>query len=507
MLSQQEYVDTKWKLKNVPSSITGQTRQNYRQMLKKKLKEHKYASMYPPFEPLPHFIYHINHITPDVILNQIIQMATTSNLFTLDTESINIYKSKNKPVLIQIQVLLPHNSSVVLIFEMMHLPPEHAFSFTLIKKIFEIILNHNKTIYIWGKIQELISFTIYTLFSETQCYLPNVKNLQDIFKQEWQQTHPHVPSNELVNKCLCEECINISPSNPWGLQDAIAFQLHEWLDKRHSTSSFHIGLDTNLFPMNEREQQHRHQLTRYAADDCLSMQRILISLNLIQLNYYNSSTRTVTTSISSTISNNHHINIEVRCMSDEDDLPIIQQSIHETNTFISNDKSSPTNNETGIQQSTKVTSTTSTSNKETNNDQTNKLELNSNHFSNNHHQQINVLSKEERKRIHNRTCTKKQRKKNFQHEIIIRNIDRRFPIKKIKKILRQRSIEFSGVNTSKSSRPDRKHLYIGIKNKHLLSEYEQQIKYLFTTAHYNQLNRSSYTDDRYIHRRHQHRTK
>ncbi|CAF0862564.1 unnamed protein product [Rotaria sordida] len=67
-------------------------------------------------------------------------------------------------------------------------------------------------------------------------------------------------------------------------------------------------------------------------------------------------------------------------------------------------------------------------------------------------------------------------------------------------ILRQNSLAFSAVNTSKLSRTNRRTLYIGIKYKHLLSEYEQQIKYLFTTEHYKQFkrfNRSSCKDDRH----------
>ncbi|CAF1350629.1 unnamed protein product [Rotaria sordida] len=262
-------------------------------------------------------------------------MATSSNLFTLDIESIKNFKQTNKSVLVQIQIFLPHNSSAILIFEMCRLPSEHTTQFTLMNKFFEILFNDKNTIYIWGEIKELILFTNYKLFSEAQCHLANIQNLQNIFKTEWQKLHPHILSNKSSNEL------------------------------------------SNDLP-------------------------------------------------------NEFTNIIIK-------------------------------------------------------------------------KKINELSREERKRIHNRSYTLKQRKKLYQHEIIIHYIDHRFTITNIKMILRQNSVAFSAVNTSISSRTNRRTLYIGTKHKHLLSEYKQQIKYLFTTEHYKQFkrfNRSSCKDDR---RSHHHR--
>ncbi|CAF3648299.1 unnamed protein product [Rotaria sordida] len=350
-------------------------------------------------------------------------MATSSNLFTLDIESIKNFKQTNKSVLVQIQIFLPHNSSAILIFEMCRLPSEHTTQFTLMNKFFEILFNDKNTIYIWGEIKELILFTNYKLFSEAQCHLANIQNLQNIFKTEWQKLHPHILSNKSSNELsndLPNEFTNVYVKN-------------EWVDKRPSASSFDIGLDTNLFHMNELEQQYRNQLTTYAANDYLSMQRILIN-----------------------------------------DLFTIQTTVNKSNAFILNHELLSEDIQIIIKK------------------------------------KINELSREERKRIHNRSYTLKQRKKLYQHEIIIHYIDHRFTITNIKTILRQNSVAFSAVNTSTSSRTNRRTLYIGTKHKHLLSEYEQQIKYLFTTEHYKQFkrfNRSSYKDDRHSHHhRDTHRT-
>jgi hypothetical protein len=129
----------------------------------KSLKEHIYASKYEHFEPFPHFIYYINQTTCEPTLNQIVQTATTSNtfyIFILGTGSVNIYKKENKLALIQIKILLPHNSSMVLIFQMCHLLRQYQLTFKLIQNLFGITLNHDKKIYIWGKITELSTFII-----------------------------------------------------------------------------------------------------------------------------------------------------------------------------------------------------------------------------------------------------------------------------------------------------------------------------------------------------------
>ena len=183
MLSEKEYQDTLWKLDNIPSTITGKQRRNLRVAFRKKLKEHQYASKYESFQPLPYTYYYINRTTPDITLHQIIQIVQTTSNFTLDTESVNIYKQGNKPVLVQVQMLLEHNSSIVLILEMCHLPHKHELTFKLIQDFFNIIFNNDKTIYIWGIKDELLPFTVYDLFSYEQINRFTFINLKEKFKE------------------------------------------------------------------------------------------------------------------------------------------------------------------------------------------------------------------------------------------------------------------------------------------------------------------------------------
>lgn len=177
---------------------------------------------------------------------------------------------------------------------MCHLLRATEHKFLLIKQIFKIILNDDKINYMWDDSGELVPLSTYELFNNDQLALLNIINFQLIFQEACQKNHPHqtitTPSSDLSNECLCEQCIGLSPSNPWRLQNAVAFQLHEWLDKRLTRSTFYVGLHPELWHMNDREQEYRKQLVTYASYDCLAIQHLLIQHELIQ-----SSKKTTTT--------------------------------------------------------------------------------------------------------------------------------------------------------------------------------------------------------------------
>ncbi|CAF5005003.1 unnamed protein product [Rotaria sp. Silwood1] len=442
MLSQREYEKLKWQLKNIPSTIKGRPRQNLRTTLRKKIHEHELASTYPTFTPSNFQQFFINFQTTDLTLLHLIEACAASTNFILDTESVGIYRGPNKPALIQIQIILPTSISYVLIIEVCHLPPIHETTFQLIKQFFTTLFSSGKTIYIWGEIDELNDFTTTGLFTLDQIKLSNNNNFQDEFKDYWTKKHPHQTrsqrsTNELP--CQCESCLGINPTDTWSLQNAVAYELHQWLDKRFTRSSFDIGLDPQLYHFNTNEIEHRTQLTRYAIYDCLSIYQLLLKLNLI--NNPQQSTVTLITSIEENI--------------------IEQQPTIIDAEQISSDESEPEREP----------------------------------------QQYNLLSEEERKRIHNRSCTLKQRKRYYQNTIIINNIDRRFKIKQIKAIIRSYDVPFFAVNFSTSSTTRQRSLHIGIRDSSQIDHYHNRIKHLFTTSHFyefisSQRNRSSYKDDR-----------
>ena len=362
---------------------------------------------------------------------------------------------------------------------MCHIPQQNEFTFTIIKDLFDLILRTDKIIYVWGTLDELIPFTNYQFFSIDQISHTQFINLQDSFKRYWQRNHPHheptaTSSADFINKCLCEQCIGKEDSQLWSLQDAVAFELNEWLDKRSTLSDFDIGLDPQLASLTGIRKENRKRMTIYAADDCLSMERLLIKLEYEQI-------ATTTTIINKKRKINNIFNLDEleSISSDDEDQPQLQT--------ITTTKRIPIKiDEQKVEHKQQEQRIVSISNNPTN------LLVNQN-------RPINPLSKEERRKIHNRSCTLKQRRRLYRYEIIKHNIHDRFTISNIKMILREHSIDFGAVNTIKSSRNGRTILYIGINNKDKLSEYELRLKHLFTFKHYEHFRRSrrsSYKDDR-----------
>ncbi|CAF2775994.1 unnamed protein product [Rotaria sp. Silwood2] len=210
-------------------------------------------------------------------------IITNSKLFTLDTESTPIPHQPNKPSLIQLQIIQSEYSSIMLIVEVCHLPSPDQPQFTLIKILFDLLFQPDKKIYIWGEIDELIKFTRYQLFTSNQIYLSRNIHLQKEFKKYWSANYPHQPtsSSNGTSTCKCKTCFGISHDNLLALQDAVAFELHRWIDKRLTRQPFDIGLDPHLQHLNDKQMEYRQSLCNYAANDCDAIYQLIISTNII----------------------------------------------------------------------------------------------------------------------------------------------------------------------------------------------------------------------------------
>ncbi|CAF4430412.1 unnamed protein product, partial [Rotaria magnacalcarata] len=426
---------------------------------------------------LPYIPYFVNNITTEQTLHQLIQASSSSSEFTLDTESINLYKKKNQPALIQIQVLLPCNLSLVMIVEMCHLPHHHTTRFTLIKQLFDIIFASNKTIYIWGSKDELFPFIIFNLFSREQLQSITTINLQHQFKLFWNQHHPrhhHISTSSNI------------------LEDrySTAYLLDEYLPKILTRAQFNIGLDPNLFNLDSAEKQYRQQLTKYALNDCLSMQRILIHMKNTKFEFSFEKIIKIPYDLMESVSSSDdeimfsQLTPSIKRLTNDQNLNINKQEqfISTSTSENSNWKITSTNNSRSANQQ----HTQSTSERE--HRYTHETQPVHEHKPEHKPQQ---LSMEERKRIHNRSCTLKQRKRLYRQEIVCENTDARFTTTKIKQLLRERNIEFSAINRSQS-KLNKRTLYIGIKNINHMPRYEILTKYLFSTANYNR-----YSSDRH----------
>jgi hypothetical protein len=507
MLSEKEHNHILNQLNQPSSTISSTTKKN----LRKKLKEHEYATKLAPFDPLPHIPYFINRTTSEKMLHQLIRAATMSTEFTIDTESWNVFRQTNKPALIQLQIFLPRDSSFVLLIEVCHLPKEDNIVFKLIQQLFQIILtSKKKKIFIFGQKDELYPFIQFNLFSHD--HIQNIKtiNLQDQFKMFWNKYHPHqsISSTALNNSsdCICEKCIGKNPSEPWSLQDCVAYLLHENLPKTLSNENFQIGLDPKLFELNDNEEQYRNRLSTYAKNDCLSMQRLIIQMKNQQFDFDSSS------NIPTPIRKNKSrftlpkLYDELESISSDDDYLNEEQITYQ----ILFSKNSPTpsidnleqNNEDDTQYSMMIHTQEQILTEDAHENRYpfdwESNAANENCASVNHehqaagaqlHQNPNELSTDERKRIHNKTCTRKQRDRYYKNKIIIKNFDRRFTINEIKSILKYENIPFYLVNKPKSKITGLRELHIAIRDVEQISVYERRTRNMFTTKQSKEFHR------------------
>ncbi|CAM4822270.1 unnamed protein product [Rotaria magnacalcarata] len=522
MLSVNEHKKIKWQLDNIPESIKGKPRQNLRTTLKKKLHEHELISRFAPFEPYLYQQFFINRNTNAQTLHNIIEAVKNATSFTLDTESVCVYKKPNKPALIQLQIIQENLFSYVILIEVCHLPNPNEQTFKLIQRLFVYLFESSKNIYIWGSINELKKFSKFNLFSLNQIHLSNNINLQDRFKKYWHEHHPHQSTLLSTNNdisCICEQCLDIQLNNPWSLQDAVAYQLHKWLDKRYTCSSFDIGLDPTLFHRNSNELEHRNVMIKYAVNDCLSIHQLLIDMQIIDNEQQtfelfqqpelitsidqDSSFQIVaaipSTNIPSPQQYTRASYDNILFDDDQEQRKSPQQRailLNERQRELSNERQRKLSNERQWELSNTTTTTLEQISDDDNEleqisddeniPQTPPINLSQTIHSSNNPTNMSPLTIDEKRKIHNRSCTLKQRKKLYRHEFIRRGIDNRFSISQIKQILRAHKINFLAINKATSSTTNRTSLYIGIENRTLLSQAEHATRHLFTTAHYNE---------------------
>ena len=463
MLSNKELQEIRKKLATNPPS-------NVKRKLKNQLIEHEYASTLPPFEPLSHIQHFINRQTDEDTLNEIIDAAKQSEIILLDTEMVPVYLQPNRPGLIQLELIPPNTLPTVILIEVKHLPPKNSKLFERIKELFWIVLDPEKIVYTWGTIYELEAFLEFGLFETDQIYRPENEDLQDFFGEYRRQYNEHQQTND----CRCEECIGRKPNQAWKLIDAIADQLGEWLDKRFTCSPFDCGLDPRLGIYCRKQIDYRNILTNYAANDVLAMEKLIIHIQERP-----PPLQQVQQRIGDKFSTIHE-NISSPRMTDE--IPMVCM-IH-----------SATSIDSSIQQSHPVHKQQRSDDEHY--EQTNKQQQQQQPVYDgngdqrdrrpNRHDVDGRYRTDSARRNRNRMRTLKQRERYYRYEIIRRNIDPRFSITMVKKLLGIYEIPCKAVNISKSTISGRTSLYIGISDPTSLHTYETRTKNLFSTESYNE---------------------
>ncbi|CAF1281848.1 unnamed protein product [Didymodactylos carnosus] len=259
--------------------INARLTKNQRRSIRKNIKNLKYFLTYDVFEPLNFTTEHVTYRTTEFQLQDYINKASNAVRFFLDTESIiqPHTRAPNRPALIQIQIVHPNESSLVLLFETKFMPRTTSPKFTLVQQLFKTILTSKATIHSWGSIRELDNFVPFGLFDESQ--ILNANSID-------QQINYHILT--LQSNCHCELCSQKLENDPFSLQDALVHSSRLFLNKQCTISKFDCGLDPRLFSRTREQTIHCKQLSDYAAADCLAIQHLFTNgfLKDIQLHYH-----------------------------------------------------------------------------------------------------------------------------------------------------------------------------------------------------------------------------
>ncbi|CAF4373836.1 unnamed protein product, partial [Rotaria magnacalcarata] len=238
------------------------------------------------------------------------------------------------------------------------------------------------------------------------------------------------------------QCLDIQLNNPWSLQDAVAYQLHKWLDKRYTCSTFDIGLDSTLFHRNSNELEHRNVMINYAVNDCLSMHQLLIDMQIID-NEQQAIELFQQPELITSI--DHDSSFQIVAATSSTNIPSLQQYtrapydnilfdddqeqrtspqqrtilLNERQRELSNERQRKLSNERQWELSNTTTTLEQIYDDE-NIPQTPQINLSHTIHSSNNPTNLAPLTIDEKRKIHNRSCTLKQRKKLYRHEFIRR---------------------------------------------------------------------------------------
>lgn len=301
---------------NCPTHLSGKQRTNWLKAGRKAQANQQLLLTLPRFswpqhnsgEPI-----FINRITSDHTLQSIIHDLSNVHLFSIDTESTMLPSNPSAalPSLIQIEAIHNMHSSMLILIEIQHLPQHDTMEFSLIQHICQQIFNPSNRVITWGDPHaELKAFEDFDLFCCSNIHHPI--NLQQIFAQYWNSTHPHESqcpissyafsselfSDEIIciadstdltdahalppfepdsSSCTCSSNIRPYKSKAvlWSLQKAVHFLFNETVDKELTMSVWSNGLDHTLHPFStDRDRQARDALVLYAITDVIALTRI-----------------------------------------------------------------------------------------------------------------------------------------------------------------------------------------------------------------------------------------
>ncbi|CAF1277157.1 unnamed protein product [Rotaria sordida] len=282
---------------SIESSLDRLDRLNLRYQRELVLKNKHYEDLvdrhyphYKKFElPLNHNLIYIHKQTSIEILNHVINVASDTYNFILDTQNeIDPYPwaTKYTPSLLQIKFDSFKHSPLILFVEVSYLKSNFStrtHDYTKqqkIKQLFKNIFSPNKYIFAWGNVKEkLTPFYKFQLFTENDLNQLNPIDLHAHFREWYKLFFP----SSLISKVR-------SKNEPYSLQTAIFLVFDEWLNTRMQYASWNCGIDTNLktyhcqfsskidndyYHFVRDEINYRKEMEIYAISNCFAIKKLM----------------------------------------------------------------------------------------------------------------------------------------------------------------------------------------------------------------------------------------
>lgn len=261
---------------------------------------------------------HIHHRTPESLILGLLCKLANVRLYVVDSKLDQpTPKQPNAlPALIQIQAIHHANSSTILLIEVQYLPPSSTSLHNSIHRLCRMIFSPSNTIIAWGDVdKKLLPFSKFDLFDPF--HINNAINLQTLFKQHWNSTHPHTnacierhqptplepmsddvliclinsddvddefdassPHNDF-NTCICPPEIRPykAKDSLWSLQKAVQVSFNETSDTSSTYTLWSCGLDLSLHTWHNLSDKNYHlNLVHYALYDLLASTKLLFQI-------------------------------------------------------------------------------------------------------------------------------------------------------------------------------------------------------------------------------------
>ena len=255
---------------------TGKRRRNRQRNARKELQDQYYRQNFPSFY-VPAITYNIIYVhrfthidTMDILLKHI----ESCRSFVIDTESVG---DVSNITLIQIHTIPRELPAYVIFIQLHHLPLHDSILFQKILLLFQYVLQGGNFIYCWRsskiELERALSFGLFSFPLVCTCI-----NLQDEFRTwyAWvppfckvcrpSDDYPIYPGSSMF--CSCQDVPYRDPAKHWSLQNAVMLAFNSYLDKTQTINPWNAMIDPEYSSLSIADLE---PMIRYALYDCLAV--------------------------------------------------------------------------------------------------------------------------------------------------------------------------------------------------------------------------------------------